>query len=301
MPSPRPLSPRFPAPSAAALAVALSLGPGHGPAAAQQATPAAAPAAPALRDQRLSFRLDWGPAQLARIDLRLLDDGARRVAEAQGAPEGVGGVFADFELRQRGEIRADGARRFDARSRFGDEASTRAVRWGGPDAAAEVLDAGPPPEAPLTPIPPGEMSGAVSPAEAALAMLDQAAAGEGCGGLHRMFDGVRRLNMTVIDEGPDRLEADRDWTYSGPAHRCRIRFERIGGFPAEDDDAAAPPARGRGDRDGPSGFGRSRSRTAESDYDRLLWLAPLPGGMAPVRLRIEWPLGYVTARIDLGE
>lgn len=32
-----------------------------------------------------------------------------------------------------------------------------------------------------------------------------------------------------------------------------------------------------------------------------LWFGPLPAGLSPVRLRVEWPLGYVTARIDLEE
>ncbi|MAS42177.1 MAG: hypothetical protein CML46_17080 [Rhodobacteraceae bacterium] len=273
-----------------------------------------APTAPPARDQRMVFHLDWGPAPLARIEMRIREDGPpdarRRVAEARGEPVGLAGLLSDFRLTQRGEILPDGARRFDATSNMDGEDVTRSVRWAGPDAAPEVLDSGPPPERPMTPIPAGELDDVVSPSGAALALLDQVAAGEGCDAEFRMFDGVRRLNMTVIDEGPDRLERDRDWTYAGPAHRCRIRFERIGGFPAEAADDAPGPLSGRGGlrdgggRDGASGGVASSiwpRRVAEEDYDRLLWLAPLPAGLSPVRLRVEWPLGYVTARIDLEE
>lgn len=80
--------------------------------------------------------------------------------------------------------------------------------------------------------------------------------------------------------GSDRLDADRDWTYSGEAVRCVMRFRRVGGFPVE----------------------RTGWTQEEDDVTRHVWFARLDDGRyGPVRMRVSWPLGYATARIDLRE
>jgi hypothetical protein len=246
--------------------------------AAAQAPAAAALPPPEADARRHVFHLDWGPVSLAEIRISLSETPEVRVMRAEAESLGVAALFADFAVRQTAVIEAGGPRRFVTDARWGDETRRRAVLWPGPDAAPQVDHMGAPPEGPRTPIPPGALSGAVDPATASLALLDRFAAGEGCGGTFRLFDGVRRLDMTVIDEGAERLEADRPWTYAGPARRCRIRFERIGGFEADEP-----------------------RETAERDYDRLLWIADLPEGPAPVRLRVAWPLGAAVGRIDLRE
>jgi hypothetical protein len=244
--------------------------------AAAAEAPAGEPPSDGDEARRLDFRLDWGPVPLAEVRVRLYRTPEARVLHAEAESLGVASLFADFDVRQAAVQRADGERSFVSDVRWSRESRRRSVHWPHPGATPQVDHAGVPPEGPLTPIPPGELAGAEDPAAALLSLLDQVSAGQGCGGTWRLFDGVRRMDMTVVDEGRDRLEADRDWTYAGPALRCRLHFERVGGFEADEP-----------------------RETAERDYDRLLWIADLPGGPAPVRLRVSWPLGFATGRIDL--
>jgi hypothetical protein len=142
-----------------------------------------------------------------------------------------------------------------------------------------VLAAGEPDEddGPLTPIPEGETLGTVDPFAPVLGALARLDAGQDCAATWRVYDGTRRYDVSMTDLGDETLEGDRDWTYAGPARKCRILFKRIGGFSAD-----RPP------------------RAPESDYTRLIWFAPLDAGRhLPVRFRAEWSLGYATARIAL--
>jgi hypothetical protein len=135
---------------------------------------------------------------------------------------------------------------------------------------------GAPPQEARTPIPEGELDNVLDPGAAFLALVDQVGRGEGCGGSWRLFDGVRRMNLQVVDEGREQLAADRPWTYEGPARRCRLRLSRVGGFPVD-----------------------SPREAPEEAYDRILWIAPMPEGATPVRLSVDWPLGRAVGRIDL--
>ncbi len=235
----------------------------------------AAPAAAQDRASRL-YHLDWGPLSLAdiRISREAIPDGVRLVMDARTL--GVATLFSDVLMRQTTTRIQDGPRTFRVSGMMDGEDGVREVRWPSPGARPVVTEPGPPPDGPLTPLPEGALASAVDPGSAALLTLAQAEAGRGCGGTWRLFDGVRLMEMTVIDEGEERLVADRDWTYSGPALRCRIRLKRLGGFPADEP-----------------------RETEEREYDRRLWLAPVEGDMAPVRLEIDWPLGAATARVDL--
>jgi hypothetical protein len=259
-------------------ALALALAALLAVAAAAQGTAAAALAPQGGAGAReLAYHLDWGPLPLAEIRIRLEAgaDGGRTLT-AQAESLGVARLFADFAVEQTSRAQADGSRFYVSEGRWGGEARRRLVAWPGPEARPRVDHAGNPPEGPRTPIPEAELEGVVDPGTAILRMLDRVAAGEGCGGTWRLYDGVRRLDLTVTDEGTERLEADRDWTYSGPARRCRLNFARVGGFEADEP-----------------------RETAESDYDRRLWIAELPGGVAPVRLSVSWPLGAAVGRLDL--
>lgn len=258
----------------AVLAAGLALG---APAAAQ--SPAAAAIAPEAgpgQARVFSYAVDWGPLPLAEVTLSLEPSAEGLTASARGASLGVAAMFARFEVEQSSAYGPDGVLH-EARGRFSGRDSLRRVRWD-EAGAAEVIAAE---EArrdpgPLTPIPEAEMADTVDPAFPVVDALNRVAQGRGCGGTWRIFDGVRRMNVTLTDEGEDLLTADRDWTYAGPARRCRLSFERVGGFPPPKPDAPA-----------------------ERDYARLLWIAELPEGPAPVRLEVSWPLGVAVGRIDL--
>ena len=266
----------------AAIALALTLPAAQ--AGAQSAAHAAVQTqAPAQGARDLLYRLDWGPVSLAEISACLVDP-APDADRAEGAEpasltisaqsQGVASLLFDFSLSQHTERQGNGVRRFRSQGDFDGKPRNRLVIWDGSGAAPEVDFFGDPPEDELTPVPAEALPRSVDPGTALLALMDQIAAGEGCEGSWKIYDGVRMMDLIVRDEGPDMIEADRDWTYAGPALRCRVGFNRVGGFRVD-----KPP------------------KTDEADFDRLLWIADLEAGPTPVRLQVSWPLGYATARI----
>ncbi len=102
--------------------------------------------------------------------------------------------------------------------------------------------------------------------------------GGDCAGVYRVFTGTARFDVIMASAGRETLEAERNWTYEGDAARCTMRVKRVGGFPVEN-----------------KGWTQE-----EKDVTRTLWFARLDDGRhAPVKMRVSWPLGYATGRIDL--
>ncbi|MEO0678958.1 MAG: DUF3108 domain-containing protein [Pseudomonadota bacterium] len=248
------------------------------------ATPAAAQmaaAAAAMRgepDRVLDYQVDWGPLKLAEVSFRVSDDDGAVVLDLQGESKGLAAMVADFKVEQKVVYGTDGMRRFESLGSFDARTSRRVVRWDSEAAAPVVTIDASADDGPRTPIPAAELTPTVDPAFPLIDALRRVGEGGDCSSRYRVFDGERRFNIIIEDEGDDVLEGDRDWTYAGPARRCRLRFQRVGGFLVESD---APV------------------QAEENEYDRTVWLARLPDGMAPVRLRVSWPLGYATGRIDL--
>lgn len=230
-------------------------------------------ALPAAATERLdlSYSVEWGPVALAEVRFVLQRGAGVTALDAGAATVGAADAFAGFAMQQAVRYRGPGDTLYVAIMDRGDGPEQRLVAWEG---GVPVRVEAPLPEEELTPIPEGEMAGTVDPAFPWLDTLDRLDAGQGCGGTYRVFDGIRRLDVTVIPAGPEALEDDRGWTYEGPAVACRLAFRRVGGFPVE-------------------------RETVESDYSRTIWFAEIGGGHVPVRLSVEWPLGYATARIDL--
>lgn len=258
--------------SATAFAAAVAAG----PAAAQMA--AAAASYHGAPDRVIDFKVDWGPVSLAEVQFRISDAGEDLRLELEGRSVGMARLVADFRSEQTITYAADGRRRYHVVSDFGDDGSLRSVEWNDPAAPPVVEVSASTQDGDVTPIPAAELLNTVDPAYPVLAALAQIEAGGACEGAWRTFDGERRLNVMLEDLGDDVLEADRDWTYGGPARKCRLRFQRVGGFELVSD---APV------------------QAEEDEYERLLWIAQLPDGAAPVKMRVSWPLGYATGRIDL--
>lgn len=273
-------------PNASALAVPLSRAPalGFACALAVQAAPAASqtaahastrPAAVVEGERDLLYHLDWGPVALGEFKVRHVEGAAGRSLAIEARSRGLASVIFDFSLTETTVEDPRGDRRFTMLGEFGKHELDRRVTWEGA-AAPSVEHRADPPEPDLTPVPAAELPRSIDPAAAVLAVMDRIEAGKGCAGRWVLYDGVRMNALTVADEGMDRIAADRDWTYAGPARRCRLGLERIGGYPAGE-----PP------------------KTAEKDFDRLLWVAELDGEPTPVRLQVSWPLGFAIGRIDL--
>ncbi len=258
---------------AAAVAFALALP--AVPAAAQGPAHASTrPAGPVEGARDLLYHLDWGPVALGEFRVRH-EPGETGALTIEARSKGLASMLFDFTLTEATRREAGGGRRFTINGAFGDEDYDRLVTWD-PGQAPQVEHRAGAPDEELTPVPAAALPRSVDPAAAVLAVLDQVKAGEGCAGEWAIYDGVRMMALTVRDEGLDEVEADRDWTYAGPARRCRLGIERMGGFPVDDE-----------------------RETEEADFSRLLWIAEMDGRPTPVRLQVSWPLGFATGRIDL--
>lgn len=230
-------------------------------------------AAPALAEQRhdLAFSVEWGPVPLADVRFSLRRSEGLTALDGSAVTVGAADLFSGVTIQQSTRYTGPGETLYVSVTDDGDGPESRIVAW---KEGAPVRIEAPPSEEELTPIPEGEMARTVDPGFPWLDTMQRLDAGRGCGGTYRVFDGIRRMDITVTALGTDALEDDRGWTYEGAAIACRLGFRRIGGFPV--------------DRD-----------VTESDYQRTIWFAEMDGAHVPVRLSVEWPLGYATARIDL--
>ncbi|MFT4795690.1 MAG: hypothetical protein ACJAVR_000768 [Paracoccaceae bacterium] len=264
---------------AAGLTLAAAMpGPGAHAQSAVAATPATAAAAPLDGARTWRYAVNWGPAALAELSVTLTEGLGETVMSGDGQGAGLLLLFSDFELSQTGRYGPEGPREFTASSRVGDKRTNRRVTFApGQTPVTETLAAPADDNEPRSPIPEGALIGAVDPMFPILSAMRKLDAGGDCAGDHRVYTGRSAFQMTLRDLGPEVLTADRDWTFSGPAHRCSVSLARIGGFRLKSN---------WWDQD-------------EADVTRDIWFAALPGGTAPVRMQIEWPLGYAVGRIDL--
>lgn len=262
-------------PAALALCACLPAFSAAAPAAAQDAA-APVPAPETVREYR--YAVDWGPAALAELQIRLTERGAETHFAAEARSAGLLAFFSEFEAMQTASHGPEGPREFLSQGRYGDDEAARRVRFGDGPPRAETLVASETEDEPRTPIPPGAIDDAVDPIFPILEAMRQLERGEGCAVKRTVFTGRSAFSVALEDLGTEKIEADRDWTWGGLAAKCRIRFDRIGGFLKE------------------GGFWRQE----EADVTREIWFAEMAdGGVAPVRLRVSWPLGYAIGRIDL--
>ena len=82
-----------------------------------------------------------------------------------------------------------------------------------------------------TPVPEAMKLDTFDPMSAFIA-LNQAATGgrSPCSGKVPVFDGRRRFNLVLEDDGPSVVEPSHYTVFSGPAIRCKVQMERLAGF-----------------------------------------------------------------------
>lgn len=242
------------------------------------ALPAAHSASAQERTRAFRYAVDWGPAALAELELRVTEGEAETRIAAEARSTGLLSVFSDFEAVQTARHGPQGPEHFLSHGSWGDDQSAREVFFGDGPPRAETIVASTEEDEPRTPIPDGALDAAVDPFHPFLTALAQIEAGGGCDHAADVFTGRSAFRVSLTAMGDEVLEADRDWTYGGAAQRCRIGIERIGGFPLDG----------------------GRWRQKEEDVTRDLWIAVLEDGRAaPVRMRVSWPLGYAVGRIVL--
>lgn len=224
--------------------------------------------------ERIAFRVDWGPIAVAEIEVALRREDGRTWMNGRAAARGLGALLSGFTLRNSVSYGPEGREVRVEIARDG-ETDLRKMSWT-PEGVPVILAAGEEEEEPRTPIPPAELADTVDPFFPVLDMMARLDTGGDCARTYRVYDGTRRYDLRFADLGADAMEADRGWTYDGPARRCSLHFLRVGGFPVEED----RPVR-------------------EAEIDRQIWFAPMDGAHVPVRFAVDWALGTAIARIDL--
>jgi hypothetical protein len=120
-----------------------------------------------------------------------------------------------------------------------------------------------------------------------LAMLQSVKNTQRCEGKFPVFDGKRRFNIALTDEGVDYIAPSRYSRYSGDAIRCTLKVEPVAGFKKTD---------------AKRGWMAVQNHT--EGYNKLptIWLARMPdsGQMVPVRMEIASAYGSVVAHLAGG-
>jgi hypothetical protein len=133
----------------------------------------------------------------------------------------------------------------------------------------------PPDENELTPIPEGATQNTIDPISAVVALSEVLEEGGLCEATLRLYDGRRRYNLSVTDQGVRQFEPNDYTVFQGDARACELEIERIGGFRKE------------------------QSKYSKTARKRTVWVGrPLTGG-PPVPVRVEIETAYGTALVHL--
>jgi hypothetical protein len=127
-----------------------------------------------------------------------------------------------------------------------------------------------------TPVPEAMKHGTIDPMSVFVALNRAAASGGSpCNGKVPIYDGRRRFNLVLEDDGVSAVEKSQYTVFSGPALRCKIQMERLGGFQRNPRFNAQPP--------------RVSIIYAARFGDGAWWL--------PVRLESDSSFGYVVGHL----
>ena len=233
----------------------------------------------AFDGQPLQYEIDWGPVTLADATVELLDSGEVRSVSADIASRGVGAWFSDFQSSLEIMRTGDGMQLLNGKSIWGDALSNLTVTWL-PGDEKPLVDyyRSKPRDYEITPVPEDSVANTVDPFTPIFEIgrdLDQT---KRCEGSYRVFDGIRRYDLTITDGGVSELTSDDTAGFQGLAHRCDISLTRIGGFST---------------KTGMFHFG-------ESEITRTLFLGQIRGYWLPVRFEVSAPIGTAVARLALG-
>jgi len=118
----------------------------------------------------------------------------------------------------------------------------------------------------------------------ALVMLQTVKTKGKCAGQFPIFDGRRRYNITLADDGREKVKASKYSAFEGDALRCILRVEPVAGFKKKDERR---------------GWMAVQNHTEARHKPPTIWLSPLGKGrmMAPVRMEIASEYGSVVAHL----
>lgn len=123
----------------------------------------------------------------------------------------------------------------------------------------------------LHPLPEDAPVGTIDPLSLVAQVAAQIDTGGSCEGTFPVFDGKRRYNLIADDKGIEELPENGYSIFHGPALKCRLDYEMLGGNRKEISDVA------------------------KSARNRDIWVAQVfdDGPSIPVRLRIETSFGVI--------
>lgn len=117
-----------------------------------------------------------------------------------------------------------------------------------------------------------------------LMIMQNAGSTDNCKGSFPVFDGKRRFNITLQDDGRETLEKSEYSNFSGDALRCTIKVEPVAGFKAKDKN---------------KGWLAVQAHTEARHKPPTIWLGRLEnnGPVVPVRMEIASAYGAVVAHL----
>ena len=120
-----------------------------------------------------------------------------------------------------------------------------------------------------------------------LTMLQSAKNTDKCDGKFPVFDGKRRFNIVLQDDGTEVLPVSRYSKFSGEAMRCTVTVEPVAGFVPKDQKR---------------GWMAVQNHTEERHKLPTIWLARVgdSGQVVPVRMEIASEYGSVVAHLSGG-
>lgn len=166
-------------------------------------------------------------------------------------------------------------RRHENRGWRGDETRIVELVYGDEGQVVSTSVTPPPDPDEVTTLPDDAADGTIDPLSVVAQLSNAIASGGTCDGEFAVFDGRRRYDLRVSNDGEVALPATDYSIFKGAATACRIDYAMIGGQRKE------------------------RSKYAETARDRVVYVAhPIPGGPAiPVALKIETGFGTLMAHL----
>lgn len=120
-----------------------------------------------------------------------------------------------------------------------------------------------------------------------LTMLQTVKNSEKCQGKFPVFDGKRRFNIVLKDEGKETLSPTKYSKFEGEARRCTVKVEPVAGFKKKDEKR---------------GWMAVQGHTEARKKPPTLWLGRMKdsGQVVPVRMEIASDYGSVVAHLSGG-
>lgn len=238
----------------------------------QAVAAAPAPAAPLhMRYEAFAFGFP-----VVGFDFRLAQDGAAYALDGTVRTEGLLRLFYRFDMQtdSAGSFAAGApAPRFhEQKLRIrGHERSAR-LDYPGDGSVATTLV---PPEDAGRPRPsPQQIRRTLDPLSTLLAIGRAVAAAGRCTGRFAVYDGRRRYDLVLADDGTERLERSPAYAYAGEVRRCSVEAVKIAGFSWDQD------------------------YSPHTSSGRVWFAAPRPGAPAlPVRIEFGSSWGFVSVRL----